>query len=276
MHKSCIALTLFLVFYFGGNAQTIHPPQPIPYLTSGTYSDHFTDVFSFTHNSSTLSSLQGISAGVYNERRFLLKELSFYSLALGFPTGSAGIGVQMDYFGFAGYNQSKIGLAYGMKLNKTVSVGLQFDYNLFHISGYGNSSAINFEAGICMHPGGKFTIGLQVFNPVGGKLKKGTDEKLASIYQTGIGYEASKQVLICIEIIKEEDRPVNVNLGLKYIFANCFFAGIGIETATASPYGGAGWHWKNFRVDIAAAYHLQLGFTPSLILVIEIKEKNQE
>jgi hypothetical protein len=256
--------------------QTVYHQAQIPYTSLGAYSRNFTDAFSFTCNQAILSSRKNITAGLYSEKRFALKELNFYSFVFAFPIPSGGIGIQMNYFGFADYNESKLGIAYGKKLGNMVDIGIQFDYNLFHISGYGNSTAINGEAGVVFHPAEKITVGLHVYNPFGGVINKNAGEKMASIFRFGIGYEASRQICMHVEIIKEENIPVNVNAGFQYAFAKQFFAGIGIETSSTSPYGCAGLHWKNFRIDLEVSYHLQLGFTPGIVFFFELKSKNQE
>ena len=119
----------------------------------------------------------------------------------------------------------------------------------------------------------KLTAGFHVYNPIGGNFGKNTNEKLASIYNAGFGYEASSQVFISAEIIKEENRPVNVNAGLQYIFAKQFFARIGIVTESTSPYVGFGLRWKEFRLDATVSYHPQLGFTPGLLLIYQFEKK---
>ena len=91
--------------------------------------------------------MKNASAGVYGERRFMLDELSLYQLAIAVPTNSGNFGVKAGYFGFSDYNESQMGLAYARKLGSKVDIGVQFNYNGIQVSGYGNSSAINFEIG---------------------------------------------------------------------------------------------------------------------------------
>jgi hypothetical protein len=260
----------------GCSGQTVHSPVQATYTAFGAYSNHCSDVFSFTGNQAKLSSLQTPGAGIYAERKFLLRELNFYSLVLAVPMASGGFGLQADYFGFADYNESKLGIAYGKKLGKLIDIGVQFNYYMVHIASYGNAATINFETGIILHPAEHINIGLHVYNPVGGKLGKNTGEKLASIYKAGIGYDASEQVCLSIEIIKEEDKPVDVQADLQYVFAKRFFARMGMATASASPYAGGGWSWKNFRMHISVSYHSRLGFTPGLLLLADLKNNNQQ
>ncbi len=250
-------------------AQTTHLPIQVNGFNTGSYSKNFGDAFSFTTNQALLSSQPGISAGMYAERKFSLSELGFYSFAVSIPLASGGIGVQADYFGFADYNESMSGIAYGKKLGKLIDMGVQFDYNTFHIAGYGNINAINFEVGTLIHPSEKITFGLHAYNPVGGRIGKNINEKIASIYEFGFAYDVSEQVGINVRMTKIEDRPAFVNGCLQYAFAKQFFTAIGIETLSASPYGALGLHWKKFRADILAAYHTGLGFTPGLKISID-------
>jgi len=266
---------LSIISVVHSDAQAIHSPQNLAYSTLGTYSQNFKNAFSFISNQSALSSQRSIVAGAYAERKFALEELNFCVFALSFPAASGGLGLELNYFGFADYNESKIGLGYGRRLGKMVDAGIQLDYHLFHVAGYGNAGTINFEAGIFLHPVEKVTIGLHVFNPVGGKLGKNPGEKLASIYKYGLGYEVSQEACLSLEVIKEEDRPVYAHIAVQYFFDRQFFAGAGIETATASPFGGLGLKWKNIRLDISAEYHPQLGFSPALWFVVFVKSEDK-
>ena len=121
----------------------------------------------------------------------------------------------------------------------------------------------------------KINAGIHIYNPVGGKLSKTDNEKLSSVYKFGIGYDASDKFFISTEIIKEEDQPVNVNAGVQYNFEKRFFAKAGISTDTNIGYAGAGISWKNFRLDVSASYHPQLGFSPGLMLIVNFKEKQE-
>ncbi len=82
--------------------------------------------------------------------------------------------------------------------------------------------------------------------------------------------------MVSAEIVKQEDLPVNVTAGVQYNFAKQFFARVGIASENESPYAGAGISWNDIRLDISAAYHPQLGFSPGLMLIINFKSKEIE
>ena len=275
MKKTCLILLLFS-FYFNSIGQTVRRPVAALYTGLGAYSVNHVDVFSFNNNQASLAQMKNVSAGVYGERRFMLDELSLYQLAVAMPTNSGNFGVKAGYFGFSDYNESQMGLAYARKLGTKVDVGVQFNYNGVQISGYGNASAINFEIGTIFHLTERLHAGVHVYNPVGGKFGKNQEEKLASVYTAGFGYEASDKFFFSAEIEKEEDQQVNVNAGMQYKFLPQLMARAGIATNTSNVYAGVGLFLKMFRLDVVASYHPQLGVTPGLMLVYNFSKKINE
>ncbi len=211
-------------------AQSIRYSVALPYIGLGAYSTQQNDPLSFTANQAALANVKQAGIGVYGERRFLLAAINSYTAATAVPTKMGNFGVQLNYSGFKNFNESKIGLAYARSLGKKVDVGIQFNYYGYRIPAYASASTINFEAGAIIHFTEKLNGGFHVYNPVGGKLGS-SEEKLASAYKFGLGYDASENFFISSEIIKEEDKPVNVIAGIQYHFAKQFFARAGFISA---------------------------------------------
>ena len=268
--RSCLILLLVFIYSFA-TAQTVRRPVAAAYTGLGSYSINHVDVFSFTSNQAALAQVKKFTAGMYGEKRFLLEELSLYQAAFALPTASGNFGLKAGYYGFSDYNESQIGLAYARKLGEKLDMGVQFNYNGIKIPSYGNASAINFEIGAILHLSEKLNAGVHVYNPVGGKFGKSGEEKLASVYSFGMGYEASDKFFISAEIEKEENQPVNINAGMQYRFLPQVLARAGIATASSNAYFGVGFFLKTFRIDVTAAYHPQLGITPGLMFVFSPK-----
>lgn len=264
-----------ILFYSSKTAfcQAVRQPVSAHYIGLGAYSIHHIDVFSFTANQAALAQLKSAAGGVYGEKRFLLSAAGMYTAVFAIPTSEGNFGLQADYFGFTNYNESQIGIAYARSLGSKLDIGIKFNYYGYRIPAYANSSTVNFEIGTVMHLTGKLNAGIHIYNPAGGKLSKNDDEKLASSYTFGMGYEASETFFISGEIIKQEDMPVDVNVGFQYNFLQQFFVRGGIATAAGNSYAGAGVSWKNFRVDINGSYHPQLGFTPGLMVSMNFNRK---
>ena len=279
--KTHLSLLLVCIFNFNAvTAQSLRYSIAQPYINLSAYSKQQNDVLSFTGNQAALAQTKNAGFGIYGERRFLLKETSAYTFAASLPTRLGNFGLQLNYAGFKNFNESKIGLAYARSLGKKVDIGVQFNYYGYRIPAYGNASSINFEIGAMIHLTDKLNAGIHIYNPVGGKLGTSTslstdEEKLASAYKAGLGYDASDKFFISAEVIKEEDKPVNVIAGLQYHFAKQFFAKAGFISESTTAYLGAGVGWKNLRLDISSSYHPQLGFSPGILLIMNFKGKEE-
>ena len=266
---------ILLLINFSAPAQITRSPLSAGYTGIGVYSRHFSDAFSGTVNQAALAAINIPAAAIYGERRFMLKDLSNYAAALAIPSGLGGFGIGLKYFGGENFSSSEAGLAYGKKLSDKIAIGLQFNYNMMRVPGYGNSSTVNFEVGALLQATDKLCIGLHMYNPAGGRFGIVHTEKLASVYTTGLGYEVSRNFFTSIEITKEEDRPVNVNAGMQYIFAAQFFARAGVATGSSQYFFGVGVKWNLLRVDIVTTCHPQLGFTPAVMFLFDFR-KNKE
>ena len=254
-------------------AQAVHHPLSSPYIGLGAYSNKQVDLFSFHSNEASLARVPTASMGIYSEKRFLLDELGFYEATIAVPTSSGNFALDLGYFGFSIYNESNLGITYARNLGSKLDIGAQFNYYNVRIAGYGNGSSVNFAAGIILHLTDNLNAGFHVYNPTGSKLGKNPEEKLSSVYSAGIGYETSESFFMTLEIIKESDKPVNVNAGLQYKILSQLMVRAGIAAGTSMFYAGFALKWKTIRLDITASYHPQLGVTPGLLLLFNLKGK---
>ena len=230
---------------------------------------------SFTNNQAALAGIKQSGFGAFSERRFLLNETSVYGIAAAFKSSKGNFGVQANYGGFNNFNESKLGLAYARSLGKTVDVGIQFNYNRYSIPGFSNAASLNFEGGVIFRLSEKLNAGIHLFNPIGGNLGKLEDEKLASEYELGFGYDASDNFYVSAEITKEEDKAVNVTGGIQYHFLSKLFLRAGFLSNTGSAFAGVGVGFNNLRIDVSVNNHPQLGISPGLLLVVNFKEKQK-
>ncbi len=77
------------------------------------------------------------------------------------------------------------------------------------------------------------------------------------------------------EIIKEENKAVNIIAGFQYHFVKQFFAKAGFISESGTVYVGSGVGLKNMRLDISTNYHPQLGFSSGILFMIYFKTKTQ-
>lgn len=256
--------------------QTQHAIPVAYYPSSGAYSKNFSDAFSIISNPASLSALNGFNAGIYGERRFMLAETSAYTAIVNVSSTSGNFALQADYFGYTDYNESQLGLAYGISLSEKIGIGAKFNYYNRHISSYGNASAFNFELGSLVHITDQLHAGVSVYNPLGSPLGKNTGETLTSLYKAGIGYEMSSSFFSSLEVIKEEGMDVNLHVGLQYKPLKQLFARAGMLTSPSSFYFGVGYIYRQLRLDVSVSFHQQLGISPGLLLLYQFKKNETE
>lgn len=257
-------------------SQVLKQPLSIQYSGLGAYSQNFSDIFSATANQASLAQLKTGGFGVYGERRFLLQELNGYAAVAAVPAPSGVFGFEGDYFGSAAFNESQLGFIYARKLTRQIDIGAKFNYYTVRIPGYKSAAAINFETGLIFHLTDKVHAGVHVYNPASSKLGTAGYEKLAYVYRVGIGYEASEMLFISAEIIKQQNQRVSINAGMQYNLHKNIFIRTGISTFTNNNYVSAGIQLSFARIDINAAYHPQLGFTPGLLLLVNFKKTEKD
>ncbi len=271
--KSACLAALFPVCWLQANAQSLRYPVSMPYIGLGAYSMIHSDVFSASGNKASLATMESATAGIYNERRFMLPQNSVYSLAVALPTSKGNVGLQVNHAGFKQYSETLAGLAYARKLGKKALVGMQFNYYMRQVPSFGRAAVFNVELGALLRLSEKLTGGFHIYNPVAGKLGKSGDEKLSSVYKAGLGFDASESFHIAAECIKEEDKPVTIQAGVQCRFMKQFFVRAGFVSETNSVYGAAGVSWKNLRLYLATGYHPFLGFSPALLLITNLNRK---
>lgn len=246
-----------------------------PYTGITAYSISQQDVFSFRSNEAALARLKQAAAAVYGERRFLLEATSYYTAAVALPTSKGNFGIALDYGGFKNFNEQQSGLVYARSLGSKVDAGIRFSYHGYRIPLYGNSSTVSEAIGIILHFTENFHGGFHAENLFSAGLNGSVQEKLPSVYSAGFGYDASNVFFTGIEIIKEENKSVNVIIGMQYEFMKQFFARMGFASANSGLFAGAGLGFNIFRLDVSAVYHPQLGISPALMLIMEIGKKQE-
>jgi len=253
-------------------AQVLRNSISMPYLSLGAYSSKQADPFSFTGNQAALMRVKAPGIGIFGERRFMSPDDNVYALAAVFPSRHGNFGLQVNYSGFSAFHEQAAGLAYARSLGSKADAGVQFNYYAYAVPQYGNASALYFEGGAIIHLSEKLNAGIHFYDPIGGKLGKDGDEKIASVYKLGLGYDASENVYFGAEILREESESVNVTGGIQYRFKKQFFFRGGFRTDNSTGYAGAGFLYKELRTDITVSIHPQLGISPGVLLVYNFKK----
>ncbi|MFH2141177.1 MAG: hypothetical protein ABIJ97_02050 [Bacteroidota bacterium] len=229
----------------------------------GSASVTFQDVWAYSHNQAGLAGLDNITLGFHHENKYFVKEYGLQSFGIAVPTNSGVFGLNMNYFGYSKYNESKIGLSYSRKLLDKLFIGIQLDYFYNHIAdNYGNTGTVAAEIGILAQPIENLYFGAHVFNPTQSKIASYNNERIPTIFRIGIGYKFSDQLYVSVETEKDIDNKPVYKAGIEYMAIENLYFRAGVKTNPLQNTFGLGYKIKKFRADIAFSTHPQLGITP--------------
>jgi hypothetical protein len=174
----------------------------------------FQDIHSAFGNQAGLAWLQGFSATVQGEQRFLIGEIRSVAAAAALPTSSGTFGLNIQYFGFEAFNEQRIGLAYGRQLLENFSIGAQVDLLNTRIQEYGSNMAVTFELGAQARISKQLIFGIHAYSPA--EIKILEDEALPTVFSSGIAYLPSEKVFVTLELEKDIQFPLRVKGGFEY------------------------------------------------------------
>ncbi len=223
------------------------------------------DLWSTQNNQAGLAQIDSLEVGVYAERKFLLPQLGYNAFAGVLPIKGGTFGLSYSRFGYSKYNENKVGLAFAKKLGEHISAAVQLNYLSKYIGdGYGKNGTLAAEFGIQAKLVKGLTLGAHVFNPTRAKSADYNKEKIPTLIKFGVQYAFSEKVFWAVETEKDIYYKANFKTGIEYRVIPQFYLRGGFSTLPNMSSFGFGVHLKNFKLDLAANYHEQLGFTPHL------------
>ena len=196
--------------------------------------------------------------------RFGLSEYSQVMLAGNITSKLASIGFAYRISPFSDFTEHKAQLGVARKLSKTVSVGVSVNYHSFTSTNvyYQNTALLTFNAGLYYQINEELNAGFSLFNPNRTRIEKTSGERLAAQYRLGLDYTLADNIILYSDFLQASEQRPDLNVGLelnkeKYKIRG----GFGLNQSVAL---GFGWKTNALQLNVAAAYHNRLGFSPSL------------
>ncbi len=221
----------------------------------------FKDVYSLFSNQAGLAYLEEVYVVAFGERRFGTSGINGAAAGIAYPIANGTFGLQLQYFGIDLYNEQRVGLAYARKLMDNLSLGIQFDYLNTKITDYGNKGLLTFEIGMLAQVSKQLSLGLHLYSPMRVEIIDG--ENLPTLLKLGMGYQASKKVLVTIEAEKDIDFDLIIKGGVEYYLHPAVAIRIGAANNPTLVSFGTGFRLKDgISIDLASSYHQTLGFSP--------------
>jgi hypothetical protein len=269
-----IKLIYGLFLCLSARGQLSHIESENSYISSGAYSKHFTDAFSFTSNPACLATIEHFQSGVLTERKWMLQELDNYKLAASFRLGNGGCGIAIQRSGDADYNELGLNLAYGKKLGR-LQIGISFICLTDRVTGYKGTGFISSGIGFCFRVSEKLTTGWELGLPVSVFEGRINPEKGPQFFKMGFGYESGPDLFLSFQVEKTAGLPVNLIGYIEYRYSEQFFLAFGMNSLAGAPYFKSGWKKNRLSIEIYTLYEPVLGFSPGVALFLEGKSNKE-
>lgn len=241
------------------------------YLGSGSYSRNFQDAFSLLSNPASLSSLQASTVGIYSEKRFMLRELSFAAGSVAFPYRLAGYGFMVTHSGNRNFSETNVSVATGRKLSDVFSAGIRFNYIHYRQIYFGGRGAVGYGIGLVL----KMTESLVMSASLDNFLPFGSGALPPGVSELAMGYQAGDQLYLWMKLRKEISKTASLGSGFQYVFDSRFFIRCMMSTVPGQFLIGPGFRMNQYNIQFSVSHHQQLGFTPGLLLGFQFgKEKD--
>lgn len=232
-------------------------------------------LWSMSYNPSGIVGLQGIEAGMYAERRFSMKELTYGGICVALPyKDNHYLGAEVGSFGFSNYRENKIGLNYATTIAKVLNIGTKVNFAQTSITDIGNALSIYADVGLNVAVTKNLRFGVTASNVNQAKVRtQNAKQPLPTVLTAGIAYQVTDKVLIVADANKDFAQPISFRGGVEYQFGKGLAARIGASHYPLSVNFGVGWQYKNFTVDFASSIHERLGYTPALSAAYRFNKK---
>ncbi len=225
------------------------------------------DTWAVFNNPAATCRLDNISAGIYYENRFLVKQTGYGALAFQMPLHKSGnIAAGVSHYGYKHYQFNRFTVGYSQMLFRNFFMGINLDYfNVGQSENYGNANGMTFELGIFVEPVKNFSIGVYVFNPVSISFFEDSDMKMPTTMRLGLSYLFSDALLLAVETGTAIHGYTSIfKAGIEYNLRKHFSFRAGISMLPIEYSFGLGYEVAGATFDLAFAYHQILGLSPKL------------
>ncbi|MXV15533.1 hypothetical protein [Hufsiella ginkgonis] len=227
------------------------------------------DEWSLISNPAGLAAIRKAVLLVSSESILTDPVLSTQAAAILVPVKSYTTGIHIRSYGFAGYKEQRAGLAVGKRFGPKLLIGANFNYHQVAVTGYGTASAWSADWGVQYVLNKRYVFGAQVSNPARNSYVR----ELSSGIPVKIGFGGScffsDKVLVTSALQKTLDGETEWCYGLEYTPARWFALRGGVTTGSVHYSGGAGFQYRQFKIDTAAIIRSDLGNSSQISISYE-------
>ncbi|MBE0653087.1 MAG: hypothetical protein IH594_04790, partial [Bacteroidales bacterium] len=199
------------------------------------------DIWSVQHNQAGLGFYPHFAIGFHHENKFIVPENNLHALALTLPVNAGTFGLSYSYFGFALYNESKLGIGFGKQFGNGFAGGIQLNFHHNYLEGeYGDRNALSVEGGIQYKASEKVIIGAHLFNPTRARIAY-NQEPIPTVLRTGVSVTPIETLKILFQLEKRLDMALRIQSGMEYQLIESLYLRGGIMTKPFTSTFGLGY-----------------------------------
>lgn len=231
-----------------------------------------TDAWATRSNPAGLASGVGVSAGACSKMGYLVTSLLTHQLALAVPHGSGAFGGMLQQRGWGDFREGILSVGYGRMLNSGFRVGMHADYVHRSVRNHHREGTLAFGLGMQVRVGSEWWLGSYVLNPI--VLRWADAEPLPTYMRIGLQWEASASANLWIELEKGLASVLLIRSGVEYMLSRYIFLRFGASSGAEVLSFGFGYEHKgSVQFQVASTWHLQLGWSPALGVVLVPERK---
>lgn len=180
-----------------------------------------------------------------------LAALQRSALSANFKSFGRQIALNLEYFGFQYYNQSKFMLAYGQRISKSISLGLRLGSEAIYIEAGSGAWLPSAEFFLFGKNGEKLQYGLAFKNPFARKLSDDLHLKPSS-FSVALLYQFKKDLNFSFEAESAWSESTLLMSGLEYHISKALYLRLGGQYREKTNFSaGAGLTLQKLRLNLA-------------------------
>jgi hypothetical protein len=251
---------------FIGKSQSIKFPLNNHGIFLSTKYQNRDNPFVIFENPSTMTNAKYRSFGFWGENKYLLKELNNFSFAFTSPTTIGFLGMGLNYFGNADYNETSLVFDYAHHLNNKSAVGILFQPQIKKTKNSSKEYAFAGAVGMNIELNEKISTGICIRKQFDFSKSKDAslDNKIDLLSE--LKYDVTKDFLISTAIYKQYNHTTNVVISFKYQYKKRIFIDYGFSGGLNQMYVGVGFSFDKMNLEVFNSFHPDLGYSPALLV----------
>lgn len=196
-------------------------------------------------------------------RRYNIEGLDVFSIGAIYPTSLGHFGLSIQQYGFKGYKEQKVGLAYARKIAAQTGISIQGNILNLNQFEFGNKSFFSIEIGLYSRLSDRVYLGAHVFAPASRELD--SEYGLPSRIRIGPRILIAENTDVFIEMEKVIDQDPIIKTGVAYRMNNVFKVRFGfIPEPSEFSFGFAYSFGQRLGIDGGFLYDQRLGLSPTV------------